>query len=133
MEEKKNNVEVEVKASGSLMKKTKAQLVEIILRKDDVELKYREELKDRDETINSLNSKYAYLYKQNKQDSNKIKELEKDYNYVKDDFYRISDELATITCESNNKIKRKNNVIYVLALLFICSMVLNIFACVLII
>lgn len=126
MEEKKNNVEVEVRASGSLMKKTKAQLVEIILRKDDVELKYREELKNRDETINSLNSKYAYLYKQNKQDSNKIKELEKDYNYVKDDFYRISDELATITCESNNKIKRKNNVIYVLALLFMCSMVLNI-------
>lgn len=126
MEEKKNNVEVEVKASGSLMKKTKAQLVEIILRKDDVELKYREELKDRNETINTLNSNYTSLYKENKRNINRMKELDKSYNIVEDDFHRISDELATVTCESNNKLKHKNNIIYVLVLLFMCSMVLNI-------
>lgn len=48
---------MESKAETGLMRKTKKELVEIILRKDDVEIKLKESLKTKDEEIDSLNSK----------------------------------------------------------------------------
>ena len=42
---------METKSNNSLMKKTKAELVNIILRKDDVEKQLREEMASRDEVI----------------------------------------------------------------------------------
>ena len=42
---------METKVNNSLMKKTKAELVNIILRKDDVEKQLREEIAHLNETI----------------------------------------------------------------------------------
>jgi hypothetical protein len=48
----------EIKENNSLMKKTKAQLVEIILRKDDVEKALRDELKDKTKELDNVTTDY---------------------------------------------------------------------------
>lgn len=47
----------EVKPEVALMRKTKKELVDIILRKDDVELRLKNDLKSKDEVINVLTDK----------------------------------------------------------------------------
>ena len=78
--------------NGSLMKHTKVQLVDIILRKDNIEKELREQLKDvKDNYQRELNkavNKYRteVLVREN---------LEKDYFNLKDNYYTIYDEKAT--------------------------------------
>ena len=69
----KSNVnEVTNKTSNSLMKKTKAQLVEIILRKDEVERGLRKDIKDTCDSVNKImNEKYLL--------ENKFETLQNDY------------------------------------------------------
>lgn len=47
----------ETKTKNGLMRKTKSELVDIILRKDDVEIRLKETLKTKDEDIDILNSR----------------------------------------------------------------------------
>lgn len=47
------------KTKNSLMRKTKSELVDIILRKDDVEISLKANLKSKDEDIDVLNNKIA--------------------------------------------------------------------------
>ena len=98
-----NNKEITKKhaeTNGSLMKHTKVQLVDIILRKDNIEKELREQLKDvKDNYQRELNkavNKYRneVLVREN---------LEKDYFNLKDNYYTIYDEKATkeITIEAS--------------------------------
>ena len=58
----KSNVnEVTNKTSNSLMKKTKAQLVEIILRKDEVERNLRKDIKDTCDSFDKIKSEKELL------------------------------------------------------------------------
>ena len=58
----KSNVnEVTNKTSNSLMKKTKAQLVEIILRKDEVERNLRKDINDLCDSLNKIKSEKELL------------------------------------------------------------------------
>ena len=78
--------------NGSLMKHTKAQLVDIILRKDNIEKELREQLKDvKDNYQRELNNAVA------KYDNEVLvrENLEKDYFNLKDDYYTICDEKTT--------------------------------------
>ena len=70
-----------VEPNGSLMKHTKAQLVDIILRKDNVEKELRKQLKNVED-----NYQRESLVREN---------LEKDYFNLKDDYHTICDEKAT--------------------------------------
>lgn len=90
---KKNNVdEVTNKTSNSLIKKTKVQLVEIILRKDEVERNLR---KDVNELCNSLD---------------KIKTekelLEQRFETLQNDYQEKCDENASYLQELSNRIER---------------------------
>lgn len=90
---KKNNVdEVTNKTSNSLMKKTKAQLVEIILRKDEVERNLR---KDINELCNSFD---------------KIKTekelLEQRFETLQNDYQEECDENASYLQELKNRVER---------------------------
>ena len=59
---KKNNVnEVTNKTSNSLMKKTKAQLVEIILRKDEVERNLRKDINELCDSFNKIKNEKELL------------------------------------------------------------------------
>lgn len=59
---KKNNVdEVTNKTSNSLMKKTKVQLVEIILRKDEVERSLRKDINELCNSFNKIKGEKEFL------------------------------------------------------------------------
>lgn len=69
----KSNVnEVTNKTSNSLMKKTKAQLVEIILRKDEVERNLRKDINELCDSFNKIKSEKELL-------ENKFETLKNDY------------------------------------------------------
>lgn len=69
----KSNVnEVTNKTSNSLMKKTKAQLVEIILRKDEVERNLRKDINDLCDSFDKIKSEKELL-------ENKFETLQNDY------------------------------------------------------
>lgn len=88
----KETTKKHAETNGSLMKHTKVQLVDIILRKDNIEKELREQLKDvKDNYQRELNkavNKYRneVLVREN---------LEKDYFNLKDNYYTIYDEKAT--------------------------------------
>ena len=52
---------VENKQNNSLMRKTKVQLVEIILRKDSIEKNLRADINETNSTLNEIRNKYNAL------------------------------------------------------------------------
>lgn len=83
------------KTSNSLMKHTKAQLVDIIFRKDNIEKDLREMQEDivalsnnRLEKLNNLKKEY--------------KELCDNYDTLNHDYEEVCDEIASLQCEINN-------------------------------
>lgn len=96
-EETKKNVDV----NGSLMKHTKAQLVDIILRKDEIEKGLRENLKLAEDNYNKDINNCVNLYNKLLND---YKNLEKKHFILKDDYNSICDE--KVTTEINLKCSR---------------------------
>lgn len=82
---------VENKQNNSLMRKTKAQLVEIILRKDNIEKNLRVDINGTNSTLNEIRNKYN--------------SLEEHYDSLNYDYRDMCDEKTFIECELNNKIK----------------------------
>ena len=89
-----NNIETTKKSAvenNSLMRKTKAQLVDIILRKDNIEKNLRADINGINSTLNEIRNKYN--------------SLEKHYDSLNYDYRDMCDEKTFIECELNNKIK----------------------------
>lgn len=89
-----NNIETTKKSAvenNSLMRKTKAQLVDIILRKDNIEKNLRADINGTNSTLNEIRNKYS--------------SLEKHYDSLNYDYRDMCDEKTFIECELNNKIK----------------------------
>ena len=89
-----NNNEVkniENKQNNSLMRKTKAQLVEIILRKDSIEKNLRTDINETNNTLNEIRNKYNAL--------------DENYDNLTYDYRDMCDEKTFIECKLNNKIK----------------------------
>lgn len=104
---------VENKQSDSLMRKTKAQLIEIILRKDSVEKVLREDIKGTENSLKEIENKY-----------NHIKEK---YNVLKSNYEEICDERITVECLLNTKLKVKTNIIFIVSCIAFISILCNIF------
>ena len=84
----KSNVnEVTNKTSNSLMKKTKAQLVEIILRKDEVERNLRKDINDLYDSLDKIKSEKELL-------ENKFETLQNDYQEECDENTSYLQELS---------------------------------------
>lgn len=103
-QQKKNAVE-----NNSLMRKTKAQLVEIILRKDSIERSLRADIKGTEQSL-------AYEKQQ--------REI-LTFNYEE-----ICDEKASIECELNTTIKKQKVFIWLLAIILCISVALNYVFCI---
>lgn len=89
---------VEINTNNSLMKKTKAQLVEIILRKDDIEKK----LRDKNKELEADNIKFA-----NDtciQEANLTKK-NAEYDKLRREYEEECDYNAEYVCFLNNRIK----------------------------
>lgn len=105
-ETKKNAVE-----NNSLMRKTKAQLVEIILRKDNIERNLRADIKGTETSLANVRNDLTVTTN----------------NYVKlqDDYQSICDEKASVECELNNTIKKQKIFIWLLAIILCISIAFN--------
>lgn len=95
----------------ALIRKTKAELIDIILRKDDTERKLHAKIKE-----NSSN--YEYL-------GNKINELKTDYEELNRDYEDMCDEKVTEVCRLTSELKSKDNALCVISVLFLISVILN--------
>lgn len=95
----KSNVnEVTNKTSNSLMKKTKAQLVEIILRKDEVERNLRKDINELCDSLDKI--------------KNEKELLEKNFETLKNDYREECDKNASYIQELKDKTKRYKILFY---------------------
>lgn len=99
-EETKN---VENKQDTSLMRKTKAQLVEIILRKDNIERGLRADIKGTEAYCKELEAKVKNVCNANKE--------------LKEDYHNMCDESASIIASYKNEIKQYRTYNKVLSLI----------------
>ena len=106
MSTKKN--ENESKPMPALMRKTKAQLVEIILRKDNIEKSLRNDIKDSETTLNNYKEKLAGA---NRQLDSKTCNYEK----LKSNYESMCDEYTSDICKLKENIKHKNFAIFMLS------------------
>ena len=96
----KSNVnEVTNKTSNSLMKKTKAQLVEIILRKDEVERGLRKDIKDTCDSVNKIKTEKELL--------------EQRFETLQNDYREKCDENASYLQELRNTDERNKVLFYI--------------------
>lgn len=105
------NKPIENKENNSLMRKTKSELVNIILRKDSIEKTLRTELKDANATISSHC---------NKLDTLKIK-----YNKLLNDYEYNCDEKITVITNYKIKFNKYNKIVKVLIAILLVSISLN--------
>lgn len=105
------NKQIENKENNSLMRKTKPELVNIILRKDSIEKSLRTELKDANATISSY---------YNKLDEEKIK-----YDKLLTDYEYNCDEKITIITNYKIKFNKYNKIIKILIAILMVSIGLN--------
>lgn len=106
----------------ALMRKTKAQLVDIILRKDNIECGLRNDIKVKDDLINRHQEKLAEV-------NNQLNIKNNNYNTLKAEFESTCDEDASIICDLKEIIKRNNSVIFKLYIALIISVIIIICLC----
>ena len=102
------------KPMPALMRKTKAQLVDIILRKDSIECNLRNDIKSTENTLNNYKEKLAEA-------NNQLNVKNNDYDTLKAEFESTCDENASVICELKEIIKHDNSVIIKL---YVCIVVL---------
>lgn len=106
-----DNKQIENKENNSLMRKTKSELVNIILRKDSIEKSLRTELKE----ISTTNLSYC----------NKLDELKTKYNKLLNDYEYNCDEKITIITSYKIKLNKYNKIVKVLIAMLLVSIGLN--------
>lgn len=107
--ENTTKVEKESIKNNTLIRKTKAQLIEIILRKDDVERKLRNELND-------MTDKYTSSCNTNNIISDKNYQLKKEINETNNIY-------NTLITKYISKLDTRNNIIIVLSIILLVSIV----------
>lgn len=98
----------------ALMRKTKAQLVDIILRKDNIECGLRNDIKGSENTLNKCKEKLAEANRQ-------LDVKNHEYDILKAEFESTCDESASTICDLKEVIKNKNSVIFKLCVSLIIS------------
>ena len=102
------------KPMPALMRKTKAQLVEIILRKDNIECGLRNDIKGSEKTLNCYKEKLA-------ESVHNVDAIKQEHEILKAEYESICDESASTICDLKEVIKRKNSVIFKLCVGLIIS------------
>lgn len=103
---------VENNQNGSLMRKTKAQLVEIILRKDSIEKNLKADIKSTEANLHKYKAK--------------IDSMQSDYSKLKNDYMDVCDEKASVECELKSTINKQAWIIWLLAIIFGISAITNV-------
>ena len=110
---------VENKQNNSLMRKTKVQLVEIILRKDSIEKNLRDDIANTKLELNKAKTEI------NNMQYNRS-ELMSDYAKLKNDYSDMCDEKILVEYELKNTINKQRGLIWFLVIMFVISITANI-------
>lgn len=124
-----NNKEVknvENKKNNSLMRKTKVQLVEIILRKDSIEKNLRDDITSTKVELNKAKTEINIAQSVYSKLNNDYSELNNDYSELKSDYIDMCDKKILVESELKNTINKKCGVIWFLAIMFVISVAVNI-------
>ena len=110
---------VENKQNNSLMRKTKVQLVEIILRKDSIEKNLRDDIAN-----TKVNLHKAITEINNMQYDHS--ELISDYDKLKNDYSDMCDTNILVEHKLKNTINKQRGLIWFLVIMFAISITANI-------
>ena len=110
---------VENKQNNSLMRKTKVQLVEIILRKDSIEKSLRDDIANTKVELNKIKTKIDTM-------QCNYSKLMSDYSKLKNDYIYMCDEKTLVEHELKNKINKQRGLIWFLVIMFVISITANI-------
>ena len=110
---------VENKQNNSLMRKTKVQLVEIILRKDSIEKNLRDDIANIKVELNKAKTEI------NNMQYNRS-ELMSNYAKLKNDYSDMCDEKILLEYELKNTINKQRGLIWFLVIMLAISITANI-------
>ena len=110
---------VENKQNNSLMRKTKVQLVEIILRKDSIEKNLRDDIANTKVELNKVKTEINNMQYDRS-------ELMSNYAKLKNDYSDMCDEKILVEYELKNTINKQRGLIWFLVIMFIISITANI-------
>ena len=110
---------VENKQNNSLMRKTKVQLVEIILRKDNIEKNLRDDIANIKVELNKAKTEINNMQYDRS-------ELMSNYAKLKNDYSDMCDEKILVEYELKNKINKQRGLIWFLVIMFVISITANI-------
>ena len=110
---------VENKQNNSLMRKTKVQLVEIILRKDSIEKNLRDDIANTKAELNKAKTEINNMQYDRS-------ELMSDYAKLKNDYSDMCDEKILVEYELHNTINKQRGLIWFLVIIFVISITANI-------
>ena len=110
---------VENKQNNSLMRKTKVQLVEIILRKDNIEKNLRDDIANIKVELNKAKTEINNMQYDRS-------ELMSNYAKLKNDYSDMCDEKILVEYELKNKINKQRGLIWFLVIIFVISITANI-------
>ena len=110
---------VENKQNNSLMRKTKVQLVEIILRKDSIEKNLRDDIANTKVELNKAKTEINNMQYDHS-------ELMSDYAKLKNDYSDMCDEKTLVEHELKNTINKQRGLIWFLVIMFVITVTANI-------
>ena len=110
---------VENKQNNSLMRKTKVQLVEIILRKDSIEKNLRDDIANTKAELNKAKTEINNMQYDRS-------ELMSDYAKLKNDYSDMCDEKILVEYELKNTINKQRGLIWFLVIMLAISITANI-------
>ena len=110
---------VENKQNNSLMRKTKVQLVEIILRKDSIEKNLRDDIANTKVELNKAKTEINNMQYDHS-------ELMSDYAKLKNDYSDMCDEKILVEYELHNTINKQRGLIWFLVIMFVITVTANI-------
>lgn len=110
---------VENKQNNSLMRKTKVQLVEIILRKDSIEKNLRDDIANTKVELNKAKTEINNMQYDHS-------ELMSDYAKLKNDYSDMCDEKILVEYELKNTINKQRGLIWFLVIMLAISITANI-------
>ena len=110
---------VENKQNNSLMRKTKVQLVEIILRKDSIEKNLRDDIANTKAELNKAKTEINNMQYDRS-------ELMSNYAKLKNDYSDMCDEKILVEYELKNTINKQRGLIWFLVIIFVISIITNI-------
>lgn len=110
---------VENKQNNSLMRKTKVQLVEIILRKDSIEKNLRDDIANTKVELNKAKTEINNMQYDRS-------ELMSNYAKLKNDYSDMCDTNILVEHELKNTINKQRGLIWFLVIIFVISITANI-------